>query len=132
MELMNELPATARERRKMAGKAQSAVQAWRKVGALPSSLRSNRGVEQQPPQYGGFFFSRCALAASIHHARSSAKRGNACDSALPPSPAGLPSSESVCAIGPTAIELEITTMPISESVPCQARAARTPEKRPAE
>ena len=27
---------------------------------------------------------------------------------------------------------EITTMPISESVPCQASAARTPENRPAE
>ena len=39
---------------------------------------------------------------------------------------------SVCAIGPTAIVLEITTMPISESVPCQASAARAPEKRPAE
>src|SRR5215204_5528472 len=114
MELMSELPATAQDRRKM--------------GALRPTLRSNHGA----PQYGGFCFSRCALAASIHHARSSAKRGNACDSALPPSPAGFPSSESVCAIGPAAIELEITTMPISESVPCQASAARTPEKRPAE
>ena len=71
-------------------------------------------------QYGGFFRSRCAFAASIHHARSSAKRGNACASALPPSPIGLPSADSVCAIGPTAIVLEITTMPISDSVPCQA------------
>src|SRR3954447_315276 len=135
------------ERRKMAGEAQSAVQAWQKVGVLPPLLRSNPGVEQlgwvKPsgarspvgshlPQYGGFFFSRCARAASIHHSRSSAKRGNACDNALPPSPLGLPSSVSVCAIGPTAIELEITTMPISESVPCHASAARAPEKRPAE
>src|SRR5206468_8835027 len=94
------------------------------IGAWSSAYTSS--------QYGGFFRSRCALAASIHHARSSAKRGNACDSALPPSPVGLPSSVSVCAIGPAAIVLEITTMPISESVPCHASAARAPEKRPAE
>src|SRR5258705_9165008 len=85
-----------------------------------------------PPQYGGFFRARCALAASIHQARSSANRGNDCASALPASPTGLPSSDKVCAIGPTAIVLEITTMPISESVPCHVSAARAPEKRPAE
>src|ERR1700676_2525994 len=84
------------------------------------------------PQYGGFFLARCSFAASIHQARSSAKRGNACASAFPPSPTGWPSADNVCAIGPTAIVLEITTMPISESVPCQAVAARAPEKRPAE
>src|SRR4051812_36127150 len=83
-------------------------------------------------QYGGGFFSRCAFAASIHHARSSANRGNACASALPPSPSGLPSTDRVCAIGPAAIVLEITTMPISDNMPCHAVAARTPEKRPAE
>src|SRR4051794_14508674 len=86
---------------------QSANEAWPKMDALPPTLRCNRGEEQivilTPDQYGGFLFSRCALAASIHHARSSAKRGNACDSALPPSPVGLASSLSVCAIGPTAI-----------------------------
>src|SRR5258706_5911735 len=85
-----------------------------------------------PPQYGGFFRARCAFAASIHQARSSAKRGNDRASALPASPIGLPSSDKVCAIGPAAIVLEITTMPISESVPCQAKAARAPGKRPAE
>ena len=31
---------------KKAGETQSAVQAWRKVGVLPPSLRCNRGVEQ--------------------------------------------------------------------------------------
>ena len=36
--------------------------------------------------------SRCALAASIHHTRSSANRGNACASALPASPIGSPFS----------------------------------------
>jgi hypothetical protein len=33
-------------------------------------------------------------------------------------------------MGPTAIVLETTTIPISESVPCQAVEARTPDKRP--
>jgi hypothetical protein len=83
-------------------------------------------------QYGGCFLARCAFAASIHHVKSSAKRGNACSSALPPSPIGLPSTERVCAIGPAAIVDETTTMPISESVPCQAVAARAPAMRPAE
>src|ERR1700737_3399787 len=83
-------------------------------------------------QYGGAFLARCIFAASIHQVRSSAKRGNASSSAFPPSPIGLPSADNVCEIGPTAIVLEITTMPISESVPCQAVAARAPEKRPAE
>ena len=41
-------------------------------------------------------------------------------------------STSVCAIGPTAIVLDTTTMPISDSVPCHAVAARAPESRPAE
>ena len=45
---------------------------------------------------------------------------------------GLPSTVKLCEIGPTAIVLEITTMPISDSVPCQAVAARAPEMRPAE
>ena len=35
-------------------------------------------------------------------------------------------------MGPTAIVLETTTIPISESVPCQAVAARAPDRRPAE
>ena len=35
----------ARRRRKMAGQTQSAGRAWRKVGAHPPSLRSNRGAE---------------------------------------------------------------------------------------
>jgi len=35
-------------------------------------------------------------------------------------------------MGPAAMVLETTTMPISESVPCQAVAARAPENRPAE
>ena len=52
--------------------------------------------------------------------------------ASPPAPVGVPSAARVCAIGPTAIVLETTTIPISESVPCQAVAARAPEKRPAE
>src|SRR5204862_4703197 len=83
-------------------------------------------------QNGGFFRARCAFAASIHHEKSSANRGNACSSALPPSPVGLPSSESDCAIGPTATVDEITTMPISDKMPCHAMAARAPENRPAE
>jgi multidrug resistance efflux pump len=33
---------------------------------------------------------------------------------------------------PTAMVVEVTTMPISDSVPCHASAARAPEKRPAE
>ena len=35
-------------------------------------------------------------------------------------------------IEPTAIVLEITTIPISERMPCQAVAERTPDKRPPE
>ena len=81
-------------------------------------------------QYGGFFLSRCAFAASTHHV-SRLRSGERCSSALPPSPIGLPSADSVCAIGPTAMVLETTTMPISESVPCHARGAGA-EKRPAE
>jgi hypothetical protein len=46
MELMSELPATAQDRRKMAGGVQSAVQPWRKVGALRPTLRSNHGAPQ--------------------------------------------------------------------------------------
>ena len=75
-------------------------------------------------QYGGGLRCRCIFAASTHHGRSSAKRGNARSSALPPSPIGSPHRR-VCPIGPTAIVLEITTIPISESMPCQAvRPAR--------
>ncbi len=70
---------------------------------------------------GGAFRARCALAASTHQVRSSAKRGNARSSALPPSPIGALSADSDCAIGPTLIVLDTTTIPISESVPCQAR-----------
>jgi len=85
-----------------------------------------------PAQYGGGFRARCACAASTHHVRSSAKRGNARASALPPSPIGLPSADKVCPIGPAEIVDDTTTMPISDSVPCQAVAARAPAKRPAE
>jgi hypothetical protein len=35
-------------------------------------------------------------------------------------------------MGPTAIVLETTTIPISESVPCHAVEARAPDKRPPE
>ena len=82
-------------------------------------------------QYGGFFRVRCAFAASTHQVRSSANRGKAFASALPPSPIGLPSSESVCTTGPAEMVEDTTTMPISESVPCHITAARAPAKRPA-
>jgi hypothetical protein len=72
------------------------------------------------------------FAASTHQVKSSAKCRNAPCRALPPSPIGLPSGDSDCEIGPTAIVLDTTTMPISDNVPCQAVAARAPEKRPAE
>ena len=39
---------------------------------------------------------------------------------MPASPIGLPSGDSDCAIGPTAIVLDTTTTPISDNVPCQA------------
>src|SRR6516165_8339610 len=65
---------------------------------------------------------------STHHIRSSAKRGNALARALPLSPVGVPSAVRVCAMKPTAIVLETTTIPISESVPCQTVAARAPDK----
>src|SRR5690349_23335480 len=98
---------------------------------------TNDGTESRLPrrksvQYGGFFRARCAFAASTHQVKSSAKRGNAPASALPPSPIGLPSSESVCEIGPAEIVDDTTTMPISDSVPCHITAARAPAKRPAE
>src|SRR6267154_27472 len=101
------------------------------ISAL-SPCRTTGGAASGPHQYGGCFFSRCAVAASIHHARSSANRGNACASALPPSPVGLPSADKVWPIGPAAIVDDTTTIPISDSVPCQAVAARAPAKRPAE
>src|SRR5438477_341439 len=91
-------------------------------GALALSLVSSGAMADE--RRGG--------DAALQHDRSSANRGKAASSALPPSPIGLPSADSVCVIGPAAMVLEITTMPISESVPCQASAARTPEKRPAE
>src|SRR3984957_2469785 len=83
-------------------------------------------------QYGGALRCRWAFAASTHHMRSSTRRGNARWSASPPSPTDWPSADKLCPMGPTAIVLETTTMPISESVPCQAVAARAPDKRPAE
>src|SRR5262245_15030663 len=83
-------------------------------------------------QYGGALRWRCAFAASTHQSRSSAKRGNARSSAWPFSPTAAPSGDKVCAMGPTAMVLEITTIPISERVPCQAVADRAPDKRPAE
>ncbi|WP_420831365.1 hypothetical protein [Bradyrhizobium acaciae] len=83
-------------------------------------------------QYGGALRARCALAASIHQLKSSAKRGKARSSDLPPSPIGFPSADKVCAIGPALIVLDTTTMPISDNVPCQAVAARAPANRPAE
>ena len=46
-------------------------------------------------------------------------------------PIGSPSTDKVSPIGPTAIVLETTTIPISERVPCQAVADRVPD-RPAE
>src|SRR5215213_4974037 len=95
-------------------------------------LRSACRAQCVRGQYGGCLCCRCALAASTHHMRSSAKRGNAPSSALPLSPVGSPSADKVCPMGPTAIVVEITTIPISESVPCQAVAARAPDKRPAE
>src|ERR1700720_2830538 len=111
--------------RPLRAKNSRTTRAHRAAGARRYVLRASH-------QYGGFFFSRWVFAASTHQARSSAKRGNAASSALPPSPSGLPSADKICAIGPTAIVLEITTMPISESVPCHAIAARAPEIRPAE
>src|ERR1043166_10330765 len=83
-------------------------------------------------QYGGGLRCRCAFAASTHHMRSSAKRGDARSSAWPAPPAGSPSADKVSPIGPTASVLDTTTIPISESVPCRAVAARAPDKRPAE
>src|SRR6476646_2441461 len=70
-------------------------------------------------QYGGGLYCRCTFAASTHHRRSSAKRGNARSSNWPASPAGSPSADRACPIGPTAIVLEITTIPISEGDLCQ-------------
>ena len=70
------------------------------------------GVELDPDVCAGT--CRWAFAASTHHMRSSAKRGKARSRAFPPSPIGSPSADSVCPMGPTAIVLETTTMPISE------------------
>ena len=93
---------------------------------------SLQAFNSQDDQKGGCLRCRCIFAASTHHIRSSAKRVNARSRALPPSPIGAPSAARVCPMGPTAIVLETTTIPISESVPCQAVAARAPDKRPAE
>src|SRR5262249_6284539 len=83
-------------------------------------------------QYGGFLRSRCALAACVHHARSSAKRGNAPSSASPGFPVGSPLTSSVSEIGPTESVLETTTIPISDKVPCQVKLDLAPAMRPAE
>ena len=73
-------------------------------GVLDTPLaRGMTASSKRGPQYGGAFLARCIFAASIHQLRSSAKRGNACSSAFPPSPIGLPSADSVCEIGPAAI-----------------------------
>src|SRR5215813_10538289 len=103
------------------------------VNLLANEVGSGCGAIALPRyQYGGGLRRRCAFAASTHHMRSSAKRGNARSSAWPASPTGSPSVDKVCPMGPTAIVLETTTIPISESVPCQAVAARAPDKRPPE
>ena len=83
-------------------------------------------------QYGGAFFARCALAASTHHERSSAKPTKACSRCFPSSPIGSPLSDKVLEIGPTDSELDTTIIPISDNMPCQAVAACAPAKRPPE
>src|SRR5258708_35144356 len=75
---------------------------------LRATARPRRGF-----QYGGALWARCAFAASVHHDRSSAKRGNARSSSFPTSPIGLPSASRVLAIRPTVSLLAITTIPIS-------------------
>ena len=47
-------------------------------------------------------------------------------------PVGSPSADRVWPICPTAMVLETTIIPISDSVPCQAVADRAPPRRPAE
>src|SRR5437764_77057 len=44
----------------------------------------------------------------------------------------IDAAEFLSAVGPTATVDEITTMPISDKMPCHAMAARAPENRPAE
>src|SRR5699024_8523202 len=83
-------------------------------------------------QYGGARRAFCKRAASAHHVRSSAKRAKLRSSDLPAASRGWPWSSRVFAIGPTSTVLEITTMPISDRVPCQAAFARAPPRRPAE
>src|ERR1700722_6012483 len=99
-------------------------------GSIPTPVSVT--TEEQDYQYGGSLRCRCIFAASTHHIRSAAKRGNARSRAAPLSPVGTPSAARVCPMGPTAIVLETTTIPISDSVPCQAVAARAPDTRPAE
>ena len=50
----------------------------------------------------------------------------------PAAPIGRPPSSRVWLIGPAARVLEITAIPISDSMPCQTVPERTPESRPAE
>ena len=75
-------------------------------------------------QYGGALRARCNRAASVHQARSSAKRGKLRASRAPSSPIGMPSAFRPRSMGPTLNVLEMTTMPISLSVPCQRKFAR--------
>src|SRR5688572_16298617 len=77
MELVSELPATAQERQKMAGGVQSAVQPWRKVGALQPTLRSNRGA---PLNMGASFFPAVSLpppSTTQDHRQSAETRATA-------------------------------------------------------
>src|SRR6185503_10794186 len=90
---------------------------------IPIAIRPR----QRSLQYGGGLRERCVLAASVHHARSSAKRGNTCCSVVPNAPIGCASASSASPIGPTASVLEMTTIPISDSVPCHITLALAPE-----
>src|SRR3974390_1489668 len=59
-------------------------------------------------QYEGALRARCDRAASVHQARSSAKRGKFRASLAPSSPIGTPSAFKARSMGPTVNVLETT------------------------
>ena len=65
---------------------------------------------------GGGLRARGARAASVHQARSSAKRTKERSSASPALPVGRPSASSVCEMGPTASIFEQPQHPYTQAL----------------
>jgi hypothetical protein len=76
--------------------------------------------------------TRCAFAAVAHQVKSWANVANARSRNFPAGPVGSLRSFNASVMGPTDKALDMTTMPISDNIPCQDKAERTPDNLPAE